>query len=77
MMSFLYSGIGKMLSLALAVVSLVVAVFAAGRRDANKSNEIADLRDNLGAQERINETTIYTTRAAAVKRLRDNGRFRD
>ena len=77
MMAFLLSKVGKLVSSALAVVSLVAAIFIAGRRDAKRGRELEDLKDLVDAQERINETTINTDRAAAVKRLRDNGRFRD
>lgn len=77
MMTFLFSRIGKIVSSALAVLSLVAAIFVAGRRDAKKDRELDDLKGLVDAQERINETTTNTDRAAAVKRLRDNGRLRD
>tara|TARA_R110000744_G_C19333344_1_gene558795 strand:- start:250 stop:483 length:234 start_codon:yes stop_codon:yes gene_type:complete len=77
MMTFLFSRIGKLVSSALAVLSIVAAIFVAGRRDAKKDRELDDLKGLVDAQERINETTTNTGRAAAVKRLRDNGRLRD
>ena len=77
MMAFLFSKVGKLVSSALAVLSLVAAIFVAGRRDAKRDRELDDLKGLVDAQERINETTINTDRAAAVKRLRDNGRLRD
>lgn len=77
MMTFLFSKIGKLVSSALAVLSLVAAIFVAGRRDAKKDRELDDLKGLVDAQERINETTTNTDRASAVKRLRDNGRLRD
>lgn len=77
MMAFLLSKVGKLVSSALAVLSLVAAIFVAGRRDAKRDRELDDLKGLVDAQERINETTINTDRAAAVKRLRDNGRLRD
>ena len=77
MMAFLFSKVGKLISSALAVLSLVAAIFVAGRRDAKRDRKLDDLKGLVDAQERINETTINTDRAAAVKRLRDNGRLRD
>lgn len=76
-LSFLGSKIGKLLSSALAILSVVGAVFLAGRRDAKKDQEIADLKDYVDTQERINHAVESTDADAALERLRRNGQLRD
>jgi hypothetical protein len=75
--SFLFSKIGKMVASALALLSLVGAIFLAGRRDAKKDRKVADLQDYVDTQERINEVTVNTDASAARRRLRKYGKLRD
>jgi hypothetical protein len=75
--SFLFSKIGKMVASALALLSLVGAIFLAGRRDAKKDRKVADLQDYVDTQERINEVTVNTDVSAARRRLRKYGKLRD
>jgi hypothetical protein len=75
--SFLMSKLGKMVASALAVLSLVGAIFVAGRRDAKKDRKVADLQDYVDTQERINEVTVNTDVSAARRRLRKYGKLRD
>lgn len=66
-----------MFASALAVLSVVVAIFVAGRKDAKKDRKLSDLQGKVDAQERINETTITTDRDAALERLRKHNNIRD
>jgi hypothetical protein len=66
-----------MFASALALLSLVGAIFVAGRRDAKKDRKLSDLQGKVDAQERINETTITTDRDAAIERLRKYDNLRD
>ncbi len=75
--AFLMSKIGKMVASALAVLSLVGAIFVAGRRDAKKDRKVADLQDYVDTQERINEITVNTDATTARRRLRKYGKLRD
>ncbi len=75
--AFLMSKIGKMVASALAVLSLVGAIFVAGRRDAKKDRKVADLQDYVDTQERINEITVNTDANTARRRLRKYGKLRD
>ncbi len=77
MIAFLLSKLGKMFASALAVLSLVAAIFVAGRKDAKKDRKLSDLQGKVDAQERINETTINTDRDAALERLRKYNNIRD
>lgn len=75
--AFFMSKLGKMFASSLAVLSLVGAVFVAGRRDAKKDREVVDLQDYVDTQERINATTVNTDASAARRRLRKYGKLRD
>ena len=75
--AFLMSKIGKMVASALALLSLVGAIFVAGRRDAKKDRKVADLQDYVDTQERINEITVNTDANTARRRLRKYGKLRD
>jgi hypothetical protein len=77
LIAFLLSKLGKMFASALAVLSVVVAIFVAGRKDAKKDRKLSDLQGKVDAQERINETTITTDRNAALERLRKHNNLRD
>jgi hypothetical protein len=66
-----------MVASALALLSLVGAIFLAGRRDAKKDRKVADLQDYVDTQERINEVTVNTDASAARRRLRKYGKLRD
>lgn len=77
MIAFLLSKLGKMFASALAVLSVVVAIFVAGRKDAKRDRKLSDLQGKVDAQERINETTITTDRNAALERLRKHNNIRD
>lgn len=77
MIAFLLSKLGKVFASALAVLSLVAAIFVAGRKDAKKDRKLSDLQGKVDAQERINETTINTDRDAALERLRKYNNIRD
>ena len=77
MMAFLLSRLGKMFASALAMLSLVGAIFVAGRKDAKRDRELSDLQDKLDAQERINETVINDRLVASLERLRKHGNLRD
>ncbi len=69
--------LGKMFASALALLSLVGAIFVAGRRDAKKDRKVVDLQDYVDTQERINEITVNTDAIAARSRLRKHGKLRD
>jgi len=75
--AFLLSKLGKMFASALAVLSLVGAIFVAGRRDAKKDRKVDDLQDYVDTQERINAITVNTDAATARRRLRKYGKLRD
>jgi hypothetical protein len=74
--AFLASKIGRVLSSALAILAAIGAVFMAGKRDEKKARQIEDLRDYKETKEKIDETPVTRTRAAAVERLRDNDQIR-
>jgi hypothetical protein len=74
--SFLTTRLGKILSSTLFVVSTVVAVFMAGRRDAKKDQEVEDLKEYKETKEKIDETPVTTTRDDAIARLRKNNQLR-
>jgi hypothetical protein len=75
--AFLLSKLGKMFASALAVLSLVGAIFVAGRRDAKKDRKVDDLQDYVDTQERINAINVNTDADAARSRLRKYGKLRD
>jgi hypothetical protein len=75
--AFLLSKLGKMFASALAVLSLVGAIFVAGRRDAKKDRKVDDLQDYVDTQERINAINVNTDADAARSRLREYGKLRD
>jgi hypothetical protein len=77
LLGFIGSKVGKLVSMTLAAVAVVGAVFVAGRRDANKDHEIDWLQDFVDDQERINDVETHTTVPAALERLRRNGQLRD
>lgn len=66
-----------MFASALAMLSLVGAIFVVGRKDAKRDRELSDLQDKLDAQERINETVINDRLVASLERLRKHGNLRD
>jgi hypothetical protein len=77
LIAFLLSKLGKMFASALAVLSVVVAIFVAGRNEAKRDRKLSDLQGKVDAQERIYETTITTDRNAALERLRKHNNLRD
>lgn len=76
-LGFIASKFGKAASMALAVLAVVGAVFAAGRRDANKDHEIDYLQDFVDTQKRINDAEVNTSVSDALERMRRNGQLRD
>ena len=58
-------------------ITILLAVFMAGRRGAKKEVELNNLKDYVATQERVNDAEISTTTAHAIERLRKRGNFRD
>jgi hypothetical protein len=77
LIAFLLSKLWKMFASALAVLSVVVAIYVAGRNEAKRDRKLSDLQGKVDAQERIYETTITTDRDAALERLRKHNNIRD
>jgi len=65
------------LAAAAAGIGFIVSIFLAGRRGANKDNELRDLNEYVQVQERINNAKETTSADAAIKRLRRRGNIRD
>ena len=76
MWMFLSSRIGKIISTALAVLTLIGSIFMAGRRDAKKDQKVKDLEDYQKTMERVHDVEAAADRAAALERLRDNDQLR-
>ena len=74
--AFMGSKIGKLITTMVALLGAVLLIFKAGQRDQKKAQKIKDLEGYQETREKIDEVEVNTDRAAATKRLRDNGDLR-
>ena len=74
--AFIGSKIGKLITTMVALLGAVLLIFKAGQRDQKKAQKVKDLEGYQETREKIDEVEVNTDRAAATKRLRDNGDLR-
>jgi hypothetical protein len=74
--AFIGSKIGKLITTMVALLGAVLLIFKAGQRDQKKAQKVKDLEGYQETREKIDEVEVNTDRAAALKRLRDNGDLR-
>ena len=74
--AFIGSKIGKLITTMVALLGAVLLIFKAGQRDQKKAQKIKDLEGYQETREKIDEVEVNTDRAAATKRLRNNGDLR-
>jgi hypothetical protein len=74
--AFIGSKIGKLITTMAALLGAVLLIFKAGQRDQKKAQKVKDLEGYQETREKIDEVEVNTDRAAALKRLRDNGDLR-
>ena len=77
MIAWLTGRLGRVIAPVLAVIAFGLAIWFSGRKDAITDREIADLRDNVEARERIDATISNNDSTSALERLSKHGQLRD
>jgi len=72
-LSFLKSRIGQILATAMLLISGALGLIQYGSSKNKEKRRVQDLEDFVNAKDRIDGVEISDSRAAALKRLRDNG----
>ena len=74
---FLGSNIGKALMGVFAGAAAALAIFVAGRKAADKDQEIQELNEFIETKKRIDHVEVSNTTDAALERLHSSGQLRD
>lgn len=76
LLGFITRPLGKILGGIAAAAVVLLGVYSAGRRDANKARRISDLEAYIETDKEIKDVEASPDADSAIERLRDNGLIR-